>query len=301
MQLEHIALFNQIAQIKSISKVAKMSHLSQPALSIQMQKLEDEIGFKVFERSNKGIKLTEAGIILEKYAKQFGKIHEDFLEDIQRLHSTEDPFHIAAFPDVASYAIPCTLFIANKAFPGYNFYLSSLSNADVIRAVQYDHADIGFIMNESEAEIEGLESRKVFTDKICIVASRDLNTSNIKSLEDILTFPLLMTSQKDNYYKRIIKHLEKQGKSFETINKITFSDTTESIKSGVLARHGIAFLPYLSIKKELYLKQFKLIELDEFNLNYNVTLINKPLTDVSDVCKKDIINYIIKITAKSVC
>ena len=63
MQLEHIMLFSKIAEEKSISRVAQASHISQPALSQQMQRLEEEVGQKLFERSNRGIELTEACLL----------------------------------------------------------------------------------------------------------------------------------------------------------------------------------------------------------------------------------------------
>lgn len=55
MLLEHIIMFYKIATEKSISKVAQNNHISQPALSQQMQRLEEELDVKLLERSNRGI------------------------------------------------------------------------------------------------------------------------------------------------------------------------------------------------------------------------------------------------------
>ena len=55
MLLENVVMFSKIANEKSISKVASANHISQPALSQQMQRLEEELGMKLLVRSNRGI------------------------------------------------------------------------------------------------------------------------------------------------------------------------------------------------------------------------------------------------------
>ena len=299
IQLGHIALFKKIAEAKSISKVAQVSHLSQPALSLQMQRLEDEVGQKLFERSNKGIELTAAGEILLRYAEEFNALYDNFMKDIEHLQSSESPFTIAAFPDGASYAIPCTLFTANKVFPSYTFYLSSMPNDEVIRAVKYEHADIGFIMGACPDE--ELLCKAAFTDKICLVAHSAYNTARLKQLADIIHYPLLMLNDQMRKDHPLHAYMTERGYDLDILKIASRFDTTESIKSGVSARHGIAFMPYMAIKKELYLKQFKIVEIPDFDFLLQINLISKPLTDVSDVCKKDIINYIIEVAGKSIC
>lgn len=299
MQLEHIALFKKVAEAKSISKVAQVSHLSQPALSLQMQRLEDEIGQKLFERSNKGIELTPAGNILLKYAEEFNAIHDSFIRDIEQLQNAESPFTIAAFPDAANYAIPCTLFTANKVFPSYTFYLSSMPNEEVIRAIKYGRADIGFIIGSPAGD--ELLCQKAFSDRVYLVAHNSYHTARIKHLSDICKLPLLMLNDQLHKQHPLLIFLAEHGYSVDDLTIASRFDTTESIKSGVAARHGIAFMPYMAIKQELYLKQFKIIELEDFDFHYEINLISKPLTDVSDVCKKDIINYVISIAEKSIC
>lgn len=299
MQLEHIALFKKIAEAKSISKVAQVSHLSQPALSLQMQRLEDEVGQKLFERSNKGIELTPAGEILLKYAEEFNALHESFMKEIGQLQNEESPFTIAAFPDAANYAIPCTLFTANKAFPGYTFYLSSMPNEEVLRAVRYGHADIGFMVGGCFSD--ELMCQRAFSDKMYLVAHSDYNTARIKQLSDIVSYPLLMLNDQLNPQHPLRMLFAQRGYDLDEMKITSHFDSTESIKSGVAAKHGLAFMPYMAIKQELYLKQFKIVKIEDFDFHYEIHLISKPLTDVSDVCKKDIINYIIRITEKSIC
>ena len=124
MQLEHLALFLKIAQEKSISKVANASHISQPALSLQMQKVEDALGCRLFERSNRGIQLTEAGNITKRYAAQLMFTFDQFMEELHNLRNNNDTCRVAATQAAANYAIPCTLVKAKEKFPDFIFTLA---------------------------------------------------------------------------------------------------------------------------------------------------------------------------------
>ena len=73
MLLEHIIMFYKIATEKSISKVAQNNHISQPALSQQMQRLEEEFGVQLFIRTKNSIALTEAGKMAASDAEMLQK------------------------------------------------------------------------------------------------------------------------------------------------------------------------------------------------------------------------------------
>ena len=61
MELRHFRYFVAVAEEENVSRAALKLHVSQPGVSRQIQDLEDEIGFQLFERSAKSLKLTEAG------------------------------------------------------------------------------------------------------------------------------------------------------------------------------------------------------------------------------------------------
>ena len=63
MELRHFRYFVAVAEEENVSRAALMLHVSQPGLSRQIRDLEDEIGFQLFERSAKSLRLTEAGKI----------------------------------------------------------------------------------------------------------------------------------------------------------------------------------------------------------------------------------------------
>ena len=273
MQLEHLALFLKIAHEKSISKVANASHISQPALSLQMQKIEDTLGCKLFERSNRGIQLTDAGIITKRYAAQLMFTYDQFMEELHNLRNNNETCRVAATQVAANYAIPCVLVKAKNKFPHYTFSLSSMPSRDVIQHVLEDQADIGFIVGEtSEHE---LLCKNVFSDQIVLVAAADYAVPDSLSIDGLKRQPLVLLDQNFSSYRLMAEQLKSMDYDISEFNVIYHMDSTESVKSMVISGHGLAFLPYMAVKKEIYLQQLKIVETENFCLRYDVAIVYK--------------------------
>ena len=145
MNIEYLRFFYEVASVKSISKVANNSHISQPALSQQIHKLEDNLGYKLLDRSNKGVQLTEAGKIVEKYAKNILKVYENMLVDLNDISNNNKAIRIDAFPTMATYALPCTIYMIKEKYSNYNYYLNSDYSQKVESNIINDVCDVGFI------------------------------------------------------------------------------------------------------------------------------------------------------------
>jgi LysR family transcriptional regulator, nitrogen assimilation regulatory protein len=64
MNIRQLRFFLQIAELGSMTRAATFLHIAQPALSRQIQQLEDELGVTLFQRSDRGVALTDAGALL---------------------------------------------------------------------------------------------------------------------------------------------------------------------------------------------------------------------------------------------
>lgn len=299
MHLEHIELFSKIASEKSISKVAAANHISQPALSQRMQRLEEEVGLRLFERSNRGIELTEAGKVMQKYAVQLGRIYDNFREEIGNLRNNSGTFRIAATAVAGNYAIPCTMFRVKNKFPNFIFSLSSIPSSEVIRLVMEDQADVGFIIGHCDEP--GLICKKTFSDKIHLVAAKEYHVKEALTLEELKQYPLIMLNENFSSYRLLQQQIKNFGYSMGDFRTLYNLDTTESVKASVIGKYGMAFLPYMAIKKELYLNQLKIIQTENFHLNYDVYIIYKPSNYASSNPICEVIKYLEYIVSSSMC
>jgi len=71
MELRHLRYFVAAAEMENVSRAALKLHVSQPTLSTQIRDLEDELGFMLFERTGKSVRLTDMGFLLRSFTVSF--------------------------------------------------------------------------------------------------------------------------------------------------------------------------------------------------------------------------------------
>lgn len=299
MLMEHIIMFNKIASEQSISKVAQANHISQPALSQQMQKLEEELGVKLLERSNRGITLTKAGQVMLKYSSQFMGIYEDLKEELGNLRVNNGTFRIASTAVACNYALPCALHKVRARFPQFTFNLNCVNSNETIYKVLNNQADLGFIVGKTEEK--GLICNFAFSDKIYLLAHSSYKIKDSITLEDLSRFPLVMLNENFSSYRLVQQYLKEQGYPTESMNVMYHLDSSEAVKSFVLAGYGLAFLPYMTVKKELYQNQLRIIEVKDFDLNYEVFSIYRNHGDCLDRTVQEINKYFVSTVNKNIC
>lgn len=269
MNLETLKLFLDISMLKSISKAAQNSHITQSALSQQLKSWEASLGTELLQRSNKGAKLTEAGMIAKKYATQICKLYEDMITEIEQLQSTASPLSIYAIPEVCSYALPCTLYEVKRNFPHCNITLNEALSSQIEEHILLDEGDIGFISGPSSKP--GLSSCKVFSDQVILVSSSTRLSPDEIAIEELPRYPLIWSSQLCCVRRTLAQALAQDVK----LNILYNLDSIEAVKMAAIKGHGAAFLPYMSIKKELYSKQLKTIHIRNLQVYNEVHMIKK--------------------------
>jgi len=298
MNIEYIKYFHEVAAMRSISKVANNSHISQPALSQQIQRLEDLLGHKLLVRSNKGVELTEPGLIVEKYAKQLLKTYENMLEDLNAINNNHIAIRIDSSLILATYALPCTLYSVQEKFPKFAFNLSSKPTGDVEQSVLNDTCDVGFIYGKPEEK--ELSYAKVGMDRIVVVAADKFSIPSEIYLKDLINYRFIMLHEKLRDSTELNKCLAIRGYDIKDFNVSLTLDSTESVKSAVLKGYGLTFVPYISVKKELYTKQLKEIKVVDFDMNFDIYLLFKKNHEMNSNVKT-FIEYLKKIGEKSFC
>ncbi|WP_379390512.1 LysR family transcriptional regulator [Paenibacillus lentus] len=294
MNLETLKLFLDIAMLKSISKAAQKSHITQSALSQQLKSWETSLGTELLQRSNKGAKLTEAGVIAEKYAAQICKLYEDMVTEIEQLRPSQHQLSIYAIPEVCNYALPCTLFEVKRHFPHCNITLNESLTPQIEEHILLEEGDIGFISGPSSKP--DVSSYKVFSDKVMLVSSSSRLCPEEISLEELPRYPLIWSAQLCCVQRTLAQALAENVK----LNILYNLDSIEAVKLAAIKGHGAAFLPYMSIKKELYSKQLKTIHIRNFQVYNEVHMIKKK-NQRCDRDTKQLIHYIEQTLIDTLC
>lgn len=138
-QLEYVVA---VDQHRHFGKAADACHVSQPSLSMQLQKLEEELGVVLFDRSKKPILPTERGTQLIAQAKVVLEEQRKLLElsQVQTGVVTGD-FRLGVIPTLAPYLIPLFIEKFAKKYPKVNLVIEELKTADIVVALDEDRLD----------------------------------------------------------------------------------------------------------------------------------------------------------------
>lgn len=118
MELHQLRYFCAVAETGSFSRAAEQSHVSQPSLSQQILKLEDELGTRLFDRLGRSVRLTEVGKTFLPRARAVLRELEAARGDVvERKDSISGPMTVGAIPTVAPYLLPRVLTSFSTKFP----------------------------------------------------------------------------------------------------------------------------------------------------------------------------------------
>lgn len=127
------------------AKAAEACSVTQPTLSMQIQKLEEELGVVIFDRSKKPILLTEAG---QRLIEQIQLILFEVKKIEGLLHTSEEvvgELSVGIIPTVAPYILPRFLPILEKSYPHVTLNIREMQTNRIIEALENDELDVGLL------------------------------------------------------------------------------------------------------------------------------------------------------------
>ncbi len=277
MNIESLKYFYNIARTGNISSVARDMHISQSALSQQITKLETDLSKTLMVRSNKGVSLTPTGEIVYKFAESVLKTYDNMLGDIAEYEKENMIIKIAACHSIADYGIPCTLMISQEKFPLHKYELFAGSSENIIEDVANNLFDIGFSYCSAKAKEKHKELIyiKCGTNKIVLVVKKDKATADEITMEEIVNSCMITFSGESDINNILVKNLNRYGYEQSNIQCNLEVGTIESAKTLVSRGYGIAFLPYISVKEELYKGEFKQIIVPEMEMDLDIMMLFK--------------------------
>ncbi len=192
-QLEYIVALNHY---KSFSLAAEKCHVTQPTLSTQVKKLEEELGVTIFDRSQHPLEATEVG---EELIAQARKTLSELkgIQEIVKGHRDviSGDLRVAIIPTVAPYLVPNFLGEFLRAYPEVKLKVTEEKTENIIRGLERGEFDAG-VAATPVAE-SGIEGTPIFYEKLLCYMSEDLSSqySNTVKVEDILDNKIWILSE----------------------------------------------------------------------------------------------------------
>ncbi|HSO34973.1 MAG TPA: LysR family transcriptional regulator [Labilithrix sp.] len=146
MELRHLRYFVAVAEERHFGRAAARLRMAQPPLSRQIQALEAELGFVLFERDRRQVELTPAGKTLLEHTRGIFEAVDLAVHEARRASLGESGRIVVAYPSTFAYSGLPELVRAYRAkFPGVELVLRELSPQQQLDALRDHRADVGFI------------------------------------------------------------------------------------------------------------------------------------------------------------
>lgn len=259
-----IVVFRAVAEQRSFRKAAEELYLSQPAVSLQIKALEEDLGVQLFDRTGARITLTEAGRVLLGYSQQLSALRAQAEHEIAAL-SGEHSGHLAlgASTTIAQYVLPRLLAEFRREHPRVYPTLISGNTEQIVNAVEKQKIALGFI--EGPARSRDVKTEPFLEDELVLIAStsHELAERNLISCAELAAIPLLMREHGSGTRNVIELAFGQQGIKRSSLHVVMELDSTEAIKSAVEAGLGVGFVSRWAIAKDLRLESsFKIVNVE---------------------------------------
>ena len=286
MEDHKLKVFCTVTETKSFSKASEIIHLTQPAVSLQIQALEEIYETKLFDRSSSVVTLTPAGEILYRYAKEILGLYAQADKDIGEITGlVKGSISIGASTTIGNYLLPSVIadFKANN--PKIKIHLLVGNTKRVIELLNAGNLDMGLV--ESEVTKYKIISEKLISDEMALIVptAHTLAKKKDVSMLDVVKEPFIFREEGSGTRAVIEKYLNKRGITTQKMNITTVLGSTEAIKESVEHGSGIAIVSKWAVRRELKygtLKTLKFKEgrmLREFSLVFNKNSITSYAVD----------------------
>ncbi|MFN7949833.1 MAG: LysR family transcriptional regulator [Blastocatellia bacterium] len=256
MDLSQLEIFLSIAQEKSFSRAAEKMLRTQPAISIAIKRLEEELGETLFDRSSKSGTLTEAGQTLYSYAQRMINLRDEAVRAIGELKGMyRGRLSIGANESTSLYLLPPLLLKYREQHPHIRIEVYRNVSERIPSEVLERNLDFGFLSYDPMHP--HLESFEVYKDELVLVVppKHSLAKSKQVTVRDLGRESFIAHNVKTPARDKIFELFAQNRTPLNISMELA---TLETIKEFVMRGAGIAILPRLCLREEL--KSGRLIE-----------------------------------------
>lgn len=295
-QLEYIVAVNNY---KSFSIAANHCFVTQPTLSMQIQKLEEELGVTIFDRSRNPITTTDIGEQLLRQAKIILQERDRFQNIIENSQGKYTGIlRVGIIPTIAPFLLPLFLQSFMDKYPKVELIFDELTTDEIVAGIHKSSLDLGILalpINDSGI----IEEALYYEPFVAYIPEKHrLFHKDKLSIDDIYVNDLLLLKEGHCLREQTLKVCKSSEKEWrDDHNKILFEfGSLDTLINLVQQNFGITLLPYLSIKFMKDDTELKLVReftspvpKREIGLVYGKTFIKKQLVEA---LKKEILKVV---------
>ncbi|PVX38857.1 LysR family hydrogen peroxide-inducible transcriptional activator [Pasteurella langaaensis DSM 22999] len=248
MNIRDLEYLVALAEHKHFRRAADTCNVSQPTLSGQIRKLEDELGIILLERTSRKVLFTQSGLLLVDQAKQVLR-EVKILKEMASNQGKDmtGPIHIGVIPTVGPYLLPYIMPALKDAFPELELFLYESQTSQLLDQLETGHLDCAILA--SVPETEPFIEVPLFNERMMLAVSEhhELAQKNQVSMPELKGREVLMLDDGHCLRDQALGYCFTAGASENAHFKAT---SLEMLRNMIAANAGITLMPELAVLNE---------------------------------------------------
>lgn len=264
MNFHQLHIFYTVSERGSFSAAAQTLHMTQPAVTMQIQALEDYFGTKLFDRSTKKIIITEAGLTLMPFAVRSMQLMRETDQAMSAFtHMLEGRLMLGASLTIGEYVLPRLLGPFGKEYPNISIMMKVMNTSQIMDEIHKHQLNFGLI--EAPVSHPDMVIEPVMGDelKLIVPGEHPLAVQSEVTLAQALAYPFVLRERGSGTRRVMEEQLEANGLDPAAMQIVMELGSTGAVKSAVEAGLGITIISTSSVKHEVALGLLKIVNLTD--------------------------------------
>ena len=261
LTLRQLKVFESVARHLNYTRAAEELHLTQPAVSMQVKQLEQQLGVALFEQLGKRIHLTEAGREVHAYTRAIAQQLDELEAVLNRIKGLSGGRLRISVATTANYFIPTLLGTFSRRYPDVTVSLDVTNRETLLRQLSENTVDL-VIMGQPPAELD-VEAQVFMENPLVVVAPPDHPLARQKkiSLARLQDETFLVRESGSGTRIAMERFFAERGMRLKTGMEV---GSNEAIKQSVQAGLGLGLLSHATLEQELKLKRLVVLDVADF-------------------------------------
>jgi len=264
MEDHKLKVFCTVAETKSFSKTSEIIHLTQPAVSLQIQALEEVYETKLFDRSSSTVTLTPAGEVLYKFAKEILHLYANVEKVIGEMTGlVKGSISIGASSTIGNYVLPALITDFKKTHPKIKVHMLVGNSKRVVELLNSGNVDLGLV--EGEVTRQKMAIEKILSDELLLIVPSYHPWAKKKeiSISELTKEPFIIREGGSGTRQMIEKFFALHGIAPQDMRISMVLGSTVAIKEAVENGLGVSIVSRWAARKEVKYGSLCLIRIKE--------------------------------------
>lgn len=271
MNIQKLISFLTVAEYESFTKASEVLYLSQPAISKQVDSLENELNVKLFDRVRNKISLTIQGKHFKTYAEEIVKLYHNAKDHVVQIENLEEgSINFGSTNFIGIHLMPKILNEFHSEYPNIDINLAINSSNKLFNMLEKQEIEFVFLSHYVNIDEEKYTSIPFIKDELVLIVGKDHPLFHDKTcrLGDLSDYTLITKDLRSSLYKFLGENIKKLNFKKEII-----IGNQEAIKHAVVNGMGVAFMSKMAVELEVKSGLINTLKIEDCDLKRDINLV----------------------------